>query len=164
MPIPRLPLPASPHSIAFAAVVARLMRDPTLSAYVRTWRTWQGDTDDGTEPTWEELPWVRLTPGAAPSDWEAVGVTRSPLAVRIETRQEGTRVSDALDLWGAITAALFPGDRSLIPAMNADMPAGNGVVSYGMTQPSYSAQAEADGIMLVADGFFLFNTYLITSP
>lgn len=149
MPIANLALPRSVHSAVFLAVVAILKADPTLARFVKTWVVWDGTLDNLALPTLAECPWVSITPVADPSRWETVGQHNSALSLKVEVRLEGSRVTDAMDAWGAIKAALFPDDQSVLQKLEAA-----GGLGYQISQPSYGVgpDPEGDGVMMAGDG------------
>lgn len=108
-------LPDTGRSIVYAAIVAHLKSDPLLKS-VRPAIQWQTFIDDGpSNQTAVEntgLPSINITPVAMPANQEAQTLQNSPLGMRLIITTPGLDARDALNLWGAIERALFPGDGS----------------------------------------------------
>ena len=109
-----LSLNSSSRSKLFRAIVRVLQQpDGDVARTIRTWRVWEGKPDDAAAPTVAEMPWCRVTPQPNPPSIEALDLIRTDLLLKIEVMLPGLNGEDILDLWGAIEAALFPGDGSM---------------------------------------------------
>jgi hypothetical protein len=86
------------------------------------------------------MPWVRITPTGDRSYLDTVGTHRSDLLLDFEYLVPSTRASDAMDLWAAIIRALYPGDGSVMRAIQAA-----GGFGYQVLHPGYSPGEVGEG-------------------
>lgn len=105
---PRLALPAVAEELAFDAIEQILSTDPVLAAATETFLSWTGDTRDLWEPAVDTCPFLRISPGGSPSNWESEGQHRMPMTVTIEAAVVGSDRRQIQRYWGAIRTALFP--------------------------------------------------------
>lgn len=107
-------LPDHPRSVVYAMVVAALKADPTLSATIHPdgWRTYLDEDDNSTPPGEDTMPSLEALPFGQGAGPESLVTQQSPLGIAINVATEGLDVRDLLNLWGAVEAALMPGDGS----------------------------------------------------
>jgi hypothetical protein len=114
--VAKLPLPQSDRARVFRKVVALLRTDPILKRTIRpaSWYVWDGRPDQKAGVFASgELPALRITPRALPATPETVTRQSSPMGLAVELATDGTDIDDAMNLWAAVEAVLFPGDGSL---------------------------------------------------
>lgn len=104
------PTRVSPLSTAFRALESILRRDSALNTAIKTWRSWTGDVDDKEQPATGSMPFVRITPLPASSQWLSPASHEEDLLVQIEIAYAGTCIDDGLDLWRAVELAIYPTD------------------------------------------------------
>ena len=70
---------------------------------------------------------MRITPRALPATPETVTRQSSPMGLAVELATDGTDIDDAMNLWSAVEAVLFPGDGGLkvLAAAPGDHPLGH---------------------------------------
>jgi hypothetical protein len=138
--MPKLPLADGVRTKVFRRVVALLQQDPILKRTIRptSWYVWDGrpDQKSGTFAT-GELPALRITPVALDATPETNTRQHSPLLLRIEVATDGTHIDDALNLWEAVEAVVFPGDGSgrVLAALRAATP---NVLAIQLVQPAFT--------------------------
>jgi len=105
---PLLKLPEDVTTTLFRLIETQLRSNPTLSATVRNWQTWEGVPGDKQPPALTSAPWVCLTPHPESEDWFSPETQVGRLTIRIDALVRGTCIDDVMNLWGAIRAALSP--------------------------------------------------------
>jgi hypothetical protein len=133
--VAKLPLPQSDRARVFRKVVALLRTDPILKRTIRpaSWYVWDGRPDQKAGVFASgELPALRITPRA-----ETVTRQSSPMGLTVELATDGTDIDDAMNLWAAVEAVLFPGDGSLkvLAALQAITPS---VISVRLNSPAFT--------------------------
>jgi hypothetical protein len=109
-----LKLKDGPRSIVYMAIVDALKASPTLKATIHPdgWRTYTDEPNNDTPPGEDTLPAIEVLPFGSAASPESPIAQFSPLGIQINIATEGLDVRDLLNLWGAVEAALFPGDGS----------------------------------------------------
>lgn len=112
----------SARTIVYNMVVAALKADTTLSAVIPPgqWTTYTEDAPRVRNSPLENngYPAIRILPFGLPATQEANTLQNSWFAIGIAITTAGLDVRDLLNLWGAVEAALFPGDGSKTLANN----------------------------------------------
>ena len=112
----------SARTIVYNQIVAALKADTTLKAVIPPgqWTTYTEDVPQTRNSPLENngLPAIRILPFGLPATQEANVLQNSWFVIGISITTAGLDVRDLLNLWGAIEAALFPGDGSKTLANN----------------------------------------------
>jgi hypothetical protein len=109
-PAKRCPFPQSTRSQVWLALCQSLQGDPVLHGAVDTWQLWDGSEDSTMEPTEENLPLFRMTPVSGNQRWLDENAQECVMLLKVECGVEGLVLTDILDYWAAIEAALFTGN------------------------------------------------------
>lgn len=105
---PKLSLPEVQEERAFDAIEKILTTDPMLSSATETFLSWRGHVEDLWEPAINTCPFLRISPGGLPSNWESEGQHRMPMGITIEAAVVGSDRRQIQRYWGAIRTALWP--------------------------------------------------------
>ena len=152
-------IPPSKHRKVFRVIDDALRAASGLRLAKVTIQSWTGERDDSAPPTDSKGPWIRLTPVAEPSAVETENLTDSPLGILLEVFVAGTNADDAMDLWGAVVAALFPNDRSVQNAIEAA-----GGYGLAVRQPSFGVQGPPDSVGMLGAGRITVMVQVDTAP
>lgn len=95
------------------AIIAKLRANPILHSVVRRWYTHEGCSDDARPISDRDFPYVSVATSGGDSTRITMGSTTCVLGIDIDFGVWGTNEDDALNLWGVIRTALFPGDGSM---------------------------------------------------
>jgi hypothetical protein len=146
MPLPSnatLDLDQAPRTSVFRRIVAFIRDDATIKRVVRpsSIRAWDGLTQDSAEFSAAIAPAIRLTPATGPDVFWSPGAMRGDLYINVEMLVRGTCVDDPLNLWFALTRAVYPAAQSDTNAnVRALQQAGSydGLVTF--TQPAFDPE------------------------
>jgi hypothetical protein len=105
---PKLSLPEAEETVAYAAVVKVLEHDPVLRSTTKLFLAWKGDVEDLWEPSVATCPFLRVSPGGAPSNWESEGQHKMPISLTVEAAIVGSDVRQMMNYWACIRRALWP--------------------------------------------------------
>jgi hypothetical protein len=159
-------LPPFPeHEAAWGALVDVLRGDPMLRSVVRSWRVWDGNAEVAAPPPEAAMPWVRLTPSAAPMEWSESWTYEAPLIVTVETLLAGSDVRDAFRFAHAIFRAVHPMDADRRRAVEGIWEAA-GVLGPTWIQLPYGARdfGPAAGLKLYGAGSLRLDCTVTTDP
>jgi hypothetical protein len=105
----QLPLPDCPYTIAYDVLVKTMKADPLLRRTVKTWLTFTDEADQPADSS-ATYPSVMMYGAAQPATPFSQIHQDAPFGVTIILRTDGMDLRDNLNLWGAISNALFKGD------------------------------------------------------
>ena len=97
---------ATIFSTAYDALVAVLKEDPDLARVIRTWRSWDGGTEDLDPLGVPQMPWLVTTPSTPSIGLATVNDYRVDFPVTIDFAVPGTNVRHLMDTWGTLLQAL----------------------------------------------------------
>lgn len=159
---PKLQLPDCPEVLAFRAIETILRTDPVLHKVTRDFNAWTGDASDVLPPTFATCPSLTMSPAPLPSDWEAEGQHKMPMAIAIMCVVAGSNRDQLMNYWAAVRRALWPEDparfafvRKLVLDAHITRPV--------LTASAYGVKLEEKGVrLLIAEGtlklILLINT------
>jgi hypothetical protein len=145
MAVPKLPLPTSPRTSVFRALVKILKNDPTFSNAVPAdnLRTWSGSSHDTMVPSYSGSPFVRLTPTNGPETFWSPNSMRGDLLIRVEMLVPGTNVDDPQNLWYAIEKAIYPNVSGSAASNVVALQAAGALTGYAeFTQPAFDFEPQ----------------------
>ncbi len=149
---PKLELPDCPEVAAFRAVETILRTDPTLHRVTRHFNAWTGDATDTHPPTFARCPYLQISPAPMPSDWEAEGMHKMPMAVGILAVVAGSNRDQLMNYWHAIRRALWPEDPARFAAVRKLVLDAH-ITRPTLTAGAYGVKVDDKGVrMLVAEG------------
>jgi hypothetical protein len=114
---PKLALPEHARTSLFRAIVARLRANPDLRRVVVSWKVFDGSEGDAAPFTLTQLPGVKVYLGHAAAAPATNVRSLSPMTILVELAVAGTNQDDVTNLWGAIEAAVFPGDGTMFATL-----------------------------------------------
>jgi hypothetical protein len=145
-PLPPSPFPTSPLTKIWMFVVNELAESRWLNK-VKGSEHWRGGAVSTQPFTLAELPAIRVTPAGGSWDWADECRWNGPFTLEVRIAVPGTRTSDLLDFWYAVTQAIRPtnelmdrlqplGPYNITPTSPALRPAlicdGQAIESYGI--------------------------------
>lgn len=138
-----LPLPKSPHTSVFRAIVGLLTNDLVLRNIFKTGslRSWSGGNFDTLEFSYSIAPAIRLTPANGPEQFWSPNAQVGALLINCEILIAGTNVDDVQNLWWAIEKAIYPADHTKAAANVAALQAAgahSGLVLF--SQPAFDSE------------------------
>jgi hypothetical protein len=109
----------SARTIVYAAIVAALKADATLTATIPAaqWTTYLDDSAGLRRNVPQDnngLPAIRLMPFGTPAGSETQTRQNSPMGIQVKVTTAGHDVRDLMNLWAAFESALFTGDGSRV--------------------------------------------------
>jgi hypothetical protein len=99
-------LPPDYRETAFRAIELVLRTDPVLVKNVVTWRSREGNDDDLTYPSLDQLPLIALSPVPMDNLLQAMDLNRINLLIRVDLFVPGSCSQDILRLWHAVENAI----------------------------------------------------------
>ena len=139
-------LPDCPAVSAYRFIVGRLRDDPTLQGVGVEWFTWDGDPQASMPETVGDSPAIRITPGFGGTAFFATSNQAGPMTIKVEMLVPGLLPDNAMNLWAAMAAALFPADNTAYNSViNTLQPLGSQTGQVKFSQPAYDPAPDADG-------------------
>jgi hypothetical protein len=141
--MPLLPLPKSPRTNVFRAIVKILQCDLVLRNIFRpgSFRSWSGAPHDELEFTFAIAPAIRLTPANGPEQFWSPNAQVGDLLVNCEMLVAGSNVDDVQNLWWAIEKAIYPADQTKAMANAAALQTAGAHSGLSLfSQPAYDPE------------------------
>jgi hypothetical protein len=141
-----LPLPRSPRTAVFRALVKLLHNDLVLRNVLKdgALRSWSGTSHDSMEFTFSIAPAIRLTPTNGPEQFWSPNAQVGDLLINCEMIIAGTNVDDVQNLWWGIEKAIYPADQTKAVAHQQTLQAAgahSGLVLF--SQPAFDPTPES---------------------
>lgn len=142
---PKLRAPQTARVALFRLIDQQLRADAALRSAVKTFRSWQGEAGDRTEPSLQQAPWLRLSIAGGPVAPWAASTQLGTLAVRVELWVAGSCLDDLDNLWGLVERACYPADPAARLAFQARLrAAGAHTGQVRLQQPAFDPGPAGD--------------------
>jgi len=152
-------IPHCPTAQLWDAIVALVRSNAPLMGALKLVQLHEGRATDLEKWSTATLPALRFTPASGGSRWSAEAQHDASLIVHAELLVGSSYAGDMMDLWWAIKGVFFPGDNSVLDALQEQY----GVHTISMTDPAWSTVVLDDGArVLNAAGSFRFDQHLNT--
>lgn len=160
-----LKLPTAPETAVFRAIVAKLLRDPTLNRVIApaAWHLFNGRVSSALPPSRTGGPELWIFPSAGPSRLKFEASQVLPLFLNVDMTIPTSNSDDVLNLWHAIRTALFTGDFASDATFRASLQtigAHTGLITF--SQAAFDPDPEVDGRFLGGRGQLMIEVRLNT--
>lgn len=146
-PIPQPTFPDGPLTRLWDAILLKLTTDPVLKSRVKTWQTWEGDSDDLQSIPQTALPAIRLTWGFGEFRFADECRYEGPMVIDFEYAVGRRSGRELLNFWAAVARCLSWKGEWMNKLLREHR-----VYSFILSTPAAAPQVIASGQGLAARG------------